>query len=56
MKVRILQTVYVDPEAWADEFGIDVSEVRVDVGNYFAGSAQVQVDLLGLAPEEDQSR
>ena len=49
MKIKIpSQTVEVDAEAWANEYGIDVSEVRQNVLDYFAYSAQTKIDLLGL--------
>ena len=52
MKIRIpAQTVEVDAEAWATEYGIDVSEVRQNVLDYFAHSAQTKIDFLGLSPE-----
>ena len=49
MKVRIpAQTVDVDPEAWANEFGVDKENVRKDVQAYFEGWFQQQVEALGL--------
>lgn len=54
MKIRIpSQTVEVDAEAWALEYGVDVKDVRADVIEYFTSGQhpQGQVDLLGLAPE-----
>jgi hypothetical protein len=38
MKVRIVLTVDVDPEAWANEYGVDRSEVREDVKRYVGTS------------------
>lgn len=35
MKVRLEVTVEIDPAKWQDEYRIPLSEVRVDVWNYF---------------------
>ena len=51
MKIRIEQTVEVDADAWANEFGVDVKDVRQDVKNYFDGWCQQQVERLGLEPK-----
>ena len=54
MKIKIpSQTVEVDAEAWANEYGIGVSEVRQNVLDYFNHFAQTKIDLLGLALEEE---
>lgn len=53
MKIRIPAcTVEVDAEAWALEYGIEKSEVREDVINYFTSFAAMQIDYLGLGIEE----
>jgi hypothetical protein len=53
MKIRIpAQTVNVDPDAWAHEYGIDRADVRKDVMAYFAHIAQEQIDVLGLEVKE----
>jgi len=31
VKVRVVLTVEVDPQVWADEYGLDLGEVRDDV-------------------------
>ena len=49
MKIRIpAQTVNVDPDAWAHEYGIERANVRGDVIAYFANFPQEQIDVLGL--------
>lgn len=49
MKIVIpSQSVEVDPEAWATEYGIDRKDVRDDVIEYFSGFFQEQVVVLGL--------
>lgn len=54
MKIKIVQTVYVDAEAWANEFGIKKTEVRDDVKAYFNNWLQghvqdLNLDTIGLA-------
>ena len=52
MKIRITETVEVDPEKWATEFGLEKSEVREDVKAYFSnGHMQRQIERLGLEPD-----
>jgi hypothetical protein len=36
MKVRLTETIEVDPKSWATEFGIDPKEVREDIKLYFS--------------------
>jgi hypothetical protein len=49
MKISIpAQTVTVDPDAWALEYGIDRADVRKDVIAYFAHYFQEQIDVLDL--------
>ena len=36
MKVKVSYTIDIDAEAWANEFGLDKSEVRADVQRYMA--------------------
>ena len=55
MKIRIVQTVDVDPEAWALDFGIEQKGVREDVKTYFAGWMQQQVEALGHQPDAPMS-
>ncbi len=45
------QTVEVDVEAWANEFGVDQKAVRDDVKAYFRTWCEEQVALLGLGPK-----
>lgn len=50
MKIRVAFTLDVDDEAWADEFGLERSEVRDDVKVYFETISIAQLrDVLGLA-------
>ena len=46
MKVRIAFTVDIDPQAWADIYGVDVSEVRQDV-NYWARGGRSEERRVG---------
>ena len=39
MKVKVSFTIDIDAEAWANEFGIDKSEVRSDVQQYLTRTA-----------------
>jgi len=50
MKIRITETIEVDPEKWATEFGLDKNEVREDVKEYFSFYCQGEVERLGLDP------
>lgn len=51
MKILIpAQTVHVDPEAWAIEYGIDPKDVRESVKQHFEHVLQTQIDLMGLNP------
>jgi hypothetical protein len=36
MKVKVSYTIDIDADAWANEFGLDKSEVRADVQQYLA--------------------
>jgi hypothetical protein len=36
MKVKVSFTIDINAEAWANEFGLDKSEVRKDVQDYLA--------------------
>ena len=47
MKVRIIETVEVDAEAWAESYGLDLKDVRDDVKYYFTGYCQRQVEHVG---------
>jgi len=50
MKVRVAFTLDVDPEGWANEFGIERAEVSQDVKVYFETIATSQLrDVLHLA-------
>ena len=51
MKVRINQTVNIDAEAWALEYGLDPKDVREDVKMYFETWLQEHVRELGLADD-----
>lgn len=48
MKVRVEVTVELDAEAWAEEYGIDESEVREDFKEY---AGVVIRELAGETPE-----
>ena len=51
MKIKIQFTINVDPEAWANEYGIDLDDVREDVKRYIENHSREQVEFLGLAEE-----
>lgn len=36
MKVKVSYTIDIDADGWADEFGLDKSQVRADVQQYLA--------------------
>lgn len=49
IKVTIpAQTVEIDVDAWANEFGVDPKSVRDDVKAYFRTWYEEQVERLGL--------
>jgi hypothetical protein len=48
MKIKITQTIEIDPEKWASEYGVDMKDVRKDAAFYFATWCQEQVERLGL--------
>jgi hypothetical protein len=48
MKIKITQTIEIDPEKWANEYGVDIKDVRKDAASYFATWCQEQVERLGL--------
>ena len=53
MKIQIpAQTVNVDAAAWAIKYGINITDVRADVKNYFDCTPQQIVDGLGLGETE----
>jgi len=51
MKVRIAFTVDIDPQAWADTYGVDVSEVRQDVNSWARGGIVSQIMDAGVGGE-----
>ncbi len=55
MKIKITQTVEVDPASWVLEFGLnpysDQSDVRQDVKSYLEGRLQGYIANLGLDPK-----
>ncbi len=60
MKVRVSFTLDVDPEAWANEYGVGLlatgvseAEIRKDVQTYFRIGAQEQLNFLGLGQKEE---
>lgn len=48
MKIRIAMTLDVDVEAWADEFGIDTTDVRADVARWAENGLRAQLAEQGL--------
>ena len=48
MKVRVTVTVEIDPQAWALNYGIPLSEVRDDVKDSVAYTAQAHLDDIGV--------
>ena len=58
MKIKIVQTVEIDPAAWAVEFGLDpatLPAIKRDVESYFDNWLQAQVERLQLQPKENDS-
>jgi len=54
MKIRIpAQTVEVDADRWALEYGIEKSQVRKDVVELLSYLAQGHIDSLDLGIKED---
>lgn len=49
MKIKIEFTVGVDQQAWADEYGIDLKDVRADVKMYCRDACVMQIQEMGLA-------
>lgn len=49
MKIKITQVVDIDQQSWADEYGIDLKDVRQDVKDHFSFLCQQIVDDLDLA-------
>ena len=54
MKIKLTETVNIDPQAWADEYGIPLDEVKEDVKDYFAHWCQEQIERLGLEGKPNQ--
>lgn len=46
MKIVVQVVVEVDPEAWADEYGISKSEVRQDIKDYVLSNVQGSPGVL----------
>lgn len=44
MKVKISYTLEIDADAWANEFGLDKSEVRADIQQDLARIGREYVD------------
>ena len=53
MKIKITQTIEIDPEKWASEYGVDIKDARKDAASYFATFCQEQVERLGLEKESE---
>jgi hypothetical protein len=53
MKIKITQIIEIDPEKWANEYGVDIKDVRKDAASYFAAWCQDQVERLGLQKDSD---
>lgn len=50
MKIQILHTVDIDPEAWDLNYGTgpDLHAIRQDVRRYLAGLMEDQIDVIGV--------
>jgi hypothetical protein len=48
MKVQVTVTVEIDPQAWADEYGSEIGNVRADVKRYAAQIVQQHFDSVGV--------
>lgn len=53
MKVKITHTLEIDPQKWANEYGVDLKDVRRDVASYFSTWCQSHVEMLGLQKDSD---
>lgn len=47
MKVNVNFTIDIDPDSWAEDYGIDRREVRGDVQRHLRNIAVQHVDALG---------
>lgn len=52
MKVRIVLTLNIDPEAWATEYGLEKSEVRDDVRLWVQGEVMEGLNDRGMLLKE----
>lgn len=48
MKIKVSLTLDIDPQAWADMYGVDVPAVREDVKNYAENIVLTQFGQDGL--------
>ncbi|MDP3889847.1 hypothetical protein [Nocardioides sp.] len=48
MKVRIALTVEIDEQVWAEEYGLDRTQVRADVRRYVTNAVDSHLSDLGL--------
>jgi uncharacterized alkaline shock family protein YloU len=51
MKIVVQLVVEVDPEAWADEYGVNKSEVRQDIKDYVLNNVQNTAGMLDTDAE-----
>lgn len=48
MKIKITQTIEIDTEKWANEYGLEIKDVRADIKKYFDVLCQEQIERLGM--------
>ena len=51
MKIKITHTVEIDAQKWANEYGIDIKDVKTDVAGYFKTFCDDHIEMLGLGKE-----
>ena len=50
--MKITVTHEIDAEAWSEEWGVPLNEVRADAKNYILHGVAAHLDHLGLSPKE----
>ena len=51
MKIKITHTVEIDAQKWANEYGIDIKDVKTDVAGYFKTFCDDHIEMLNLGKE-----
>lgn len=48
MKVAVNLTLDIDPDAWADEYGVEAADVAQDVERHVTNTVNAHLNSLGL--------